>query len=631
MKNFTAVIITLLIVNSLIGQLNNVKLGQKHLVFENSSTIPLENSRLFYADIHKVGQYYILYYISRDRNATLNYTRRNVLVAYSTNPIDSGFTRGFPPSAMSLPDSGTTNRLFNFGGDCIDVISVVGDTLAPYRMFGNFITNGGTNLANEHFYMIKLAKDGVTMVGNPIRIGSRLDSQYSAVQLASGKIRLYMRKWVNSNTNRKIAVGTIDYDITSSPSTWVTTGRVLIDEIDYVYGSAASGIEIDGKHLIFPSHFQEDSLPSAIECWLVDTANYGAKNVNIIEQPQVIDNPSNFTLTYPGIVEIGGKQYIQIVEQPGPHNSFSNNSYYNSKISLVSLELNFGNSDSTDALICNPHYTSFSELTTGLTQNLPDSGSIENISLTDTAVIIANTVIANDGFVQVLIDTLSPVQEYVFGFVEQGSITSNSNNSSFQYAIRVKIDSNIHAWKYNTLTGEQDTISGLWENDSLLALQVGDKLRIQRIGNKIVWRRIRGASIYEFANKTDDLLASKSMEIFAYMPPNSKIKKMESYSSQICIGNTVGIKKETYNYENEVNIYPNPSNGQVNIELSDMVLNKISTLKVMSTNSSNVLINYKNINQNKLKIDLTSLSQGTYIVSFILNDGKKLNFPVVKF
>ncbi|MEA3444096.1 MAG: T9SS type A sorting domain-containing protein, partial [Bacteroidota bacterium] len=69
----------------------------------------------------------------------------------------------------------------------------------------------------------------------------------------------------------------------------------------------------------------------------------------------------------------------------------------------------------------------------------------------------------------------------------------------------------------------------------------------------------------------------------------------------------------------EINIYPNPSNGKVFINIPDETSNKVS-VKVFNVNGQKVL-SEKRIKENTIIIDLTKQVAGLYFISVQTNEG----------
>ncbi|SEO12862.1 Por secretion system C-terminal sorting domain-containing protein [Flavobacterium sp. CF108] len=84
---------------------------------------------------------------------------------------------------------------------------------------------------------------------------------------------------------------------------------------------------------------------------------------------------------------------------------------------------------------------------------------------------------------------------------------------------------------------------------------------------------------------------------------------------------------EDFNYEKNVMLYPNPTNGVVNIQLNEN--KKITSLKVIDQ-SGRVISHRNNVNLEDLKIiDLSHKPTGIYYLEFILDNSAKINKKVI--
>lgn len=71
----------------------------------------------------------------------------------------------------------------------------------------------------------------------------------------------------------------------------------------------------------------------------------------------------------------------------------------------------------------------------------------------------------------------------------------------------------------------------------------------------------------------------------------------------------------------DINIFPNPTTGQIDIVLSN---NNLKNLKVLFSNSSGQTIIEEKINQNSTTIDLSQYARGLYFVAVIDENGKTI-------
>ena len=83
---------------------------------------------------------------------------------------------------------------------------------------------------------------------------------------------------------------------------------------------------------------------------------------------------------------------------------------------------------------------------------------------------------------------------------------------------------------------------------------------------------------------------------------------------------TVGINEIDHN----LSIYPNPSNGLLNINATQ----KINTLRVYNMIGNLVMV--KNIANNQSILDIENLTNGVYFMQLNLSDGSSLNSKFIK-
>lgn len=99
--------------------------------------------------------------------------------------------------------------------------------------------------------------------------------------------------------------------------------------------------------------------------------------------------------------------------------------------------------------------------------------------------------------------------------------------------------------------------------------------------------------------------------------------------------NSSGLKQGEENlslseqFEDKINIYPNPTRGKFYIEWEKEVSSYISFVEVLSTSAIIQTIRTES-HQNMLNIDLTSKQSGIYFVRFIFTDGSSISKKVIK-
>ena len=179
------------------------------------------------------------------------------------------------------------------------------------------------------------------------------------------------------------------------------------------------------------------------------------------------------------------------------------------------------------------------------------------------------------------------------------------------YSVTVKNASNCSATTYKTISPRATPTASLYHtnvgnNYSFFSNAIGDSVQY----------------IWNFGDGTSSTLAN----------PTHNYSTNASYTITLTVSNTCG----TNNYQttinlatgiknnsiaSDINIYPNPNNGQFIIELKS---NKLANGNIIIYNSIGEKVWVKDISilnkQNKIPIDLSNLANGVYHVSFTIND-----------
>jgi hypothetical protein len=78
----------------------------------------------------------------------------------------------------------------------------------------------------------------------------------------------------------------------------------------------------------------------------------------------------------------------------------------------------------------------------------------------------------------------------------------------------------------------------------------------------------------------------------------------------------VGVNELNNDTKTQVDVFPNPSQGLVNIQSNEHIVN----LTVTNLNGKTVL-ELNNLNTNNLPIDISHLNQGIYFINGVTNQG----------
>ena len=71
------------------------------------------------------------------------------------------------------------------------------------------------------------------------------------------------------------------------------------------------------------------------------------------------------------------------------------------------------------------------------------------------------------------------------------------------------------------------------------------------------------------------------------------------------------LQQELRIYYNGVSVYPNPSNGEISIDIADFNAYDLSVLDILGKE-----VYSEKINDNKFKINLSHLEKGVYLIEF---------------
>lgn len=100
-----------------------------------------------------------------------------------------------------------------------------------------------------------------------------------------------------------------------------------------------------------------------------------------------------------------------------------------------------------------------------------------------------------------------------------------------------------------------------------------------------------------------------------------------SESSSSCILNVVDIEEE----ESDINIYPNPSSGELNISFGGKLKFKgLYKLEIYSIDGEMVNSFYSQSSGEKVKVNIDSLDAGMYILRFQSDDGRVYSHRIIK-
>lgn len=82
-------------------------------------------------------------------------------------------------------------------------------------------------------------------------------------------------------------------------------------------------------------------------------------------------------------------------------------------------------------------------------------------------------------------------------------------------------------------------------------------------------------------------------------------------------------------YENQLTVYPNPTENRVSIRVEQELLAQIHTIRIYNTNST-LLQNLSFNKANKIEVDLTNKPAGVYFLHLHLKNGKSITKKIIK-
>lgn len=226
---------------------------------------------------------------------------QKVCFAYSNDCIH--WTKKFP--------NHTDSNNVIIPSNCIGMsVMTVPDEYAPYRMIGFCKKeNGGYAL-----FMWK-SKDGLSFTDKKeIYLKGDFDTQSVGV-LKGDMIKLYTRtrKKANGGYNRKISITYLDLEGNAFL-------KPLVLQYDYLYNSAASPLN-EKYDLLLPTHFNnagtgnDNAYVEALIC-----SDFDSKKIDCNINDWIGDNEPWMAVA-PGILNIGGEQYISYVTHSWSHDT----------------------------------------------------------------------------------------------------------------------------------------------------------------------------------------------------------------------------------------------------------------------------------------------------------------------
>lgn len=283
-----------------------------------------DNKVIAYGKILKMDSCYVLFYQALGVKDDVREDNYHFLIAYSYDGIR--WERGVP-KGVTPPVKGT-NKLLEDGRLNEPCWFKVNDQNYPWRMVANEVTV--TPLKQKTMKMWR-SKDGFHYEEIGKIIDGYHDAQPSAI-VEDDKIKLYIRLWNDSFTNRRIGVAYVDNNgnLLKSPSFFLG---------DYLYQASASSIGY-GLELLLPTFYNDRDRGGSQDIkflsYIVNNNKVKKINTNINES---LSEEEKWAVIYPGIINIDDKSYVVMNSRCTYHNESATRETSATSVYLVNVDI----------------------------------------------------------------------------------------------------------------------------------------------------------------------------------------------------------------------------------------------------------------------------------------------------